>query len=104
MYLIQPYVIVCNDWGRLEVYSIQPYVIEFLMTGGRSEVYSIQPYVIVCDDWKHVRGVPNATLCNRVLMTGGRSEVYSSLNTTLCDRVCDNYLEAGQRCTKYNLM
>jgi hypothetical protein len=86
------------------------YGIKFAMTGSGSgagdwsEVYSIQPYVIVCNDWRHVRCVPNTTLCNRVLMTGGRSEVYSSLNTTLCDRVCDNYLEAGQRCTKYSLM
>ena len=47
--------------GRSEVYSIQPYVIEFLMTGGRSEAYSIQPYVIVCDDWRKVRGVLNTS-------------------------------------------
>ena len=60
VYLIQPYVIVCDDcgqirsvhntticdkvcddWGRSKVYSIQPYVIDFVMTGDRSEVYSI---------------------------------------------------------------
>ena len=63
------------------MYSIQPYAIEFVMTGGRSEVYSVQPYVIVFDDWRQVRGL---------------------LNTTLCDRVCDD--EAGHRCTQYNLM
>ena len=49
--------------GRSEVYSIQPYAIEFVMTGGRSEVYSIQPCVIVCDDWQQVTGVLNRTLC-----------------------------------------
>ena len=49
--------------GRSEMYSIQPDVIDFGMTGGRSEVYSIQPCVIVCDDCQ-VRGVLNTTLCD----------------------------------------
>jgi len=33
---------VCDDWGRSKVSSIQPYVIEFVMTGDRSDVYTIQ--------------------------------------------------------------
>jgi hypothetical protein len=51
------------------MYSIQPYAIEFVMTGGRSEVYSVQPYVIVFDDWRQVRGVLNTTLCDPPVIT-----------------------------------
>ena len=32
---------VCDDWGRSGLCSIQPYVMQFVITGGRSEVYSI---------------------------------------------------------------
>ena len=58
---------------------MQPYVIEFMLTEGRSEVYSMQPYVIVCGDLKQIRGV---------------------LYATLCETFCDDWV-ASQRCASY---
>ena len=46
------------------MYSIEPYVIEFVMTGGRTEMHSIHPYVIVYDDRRQYRDVLNTTLCD----------------------------------------
>ena len=47
------------------------------MTGDRSEVYLIQPCVIVCDDCGQVRSVHNTTICDKVCDDWGRSKVYS---------------------------
>ena len=64
------------------MYTIQPYVIKFVMTGGRSKVYSIQPYVI------------------EFVMTGDRSEVYS-IRLTLCDKVGNEW--GRSEVTQYTL-
>ena len=55
---------VCDDWGRSGLCSIQPYVIQFVMTGDRSEVYSIQPCDTVCDEWGFSEAGQRGNPCN----------------------------------------
>ena len=73
------------------MYSIQPYeyVIEFVVTGSRSEVYSMQLYVkhFEMPGWQ-VRGVQVTTYVINFVMTGSRSKVYSMQH---CVIVCDDW-------------